>query len=59
MCITNRFLPILALFRSPYLKSATEIVLEGLKEIGALTDHTNQGLCDGSGHESTFPNWWI
>ena len=41
-CSTNRFLPILALFCSPYLESATEIVLEGLKEIGSLTWRVTQ-----------------
>jgi len=58
----NRFLPISAPFHSPYLESATGIILEDLKEIGAFTRqdlaipvfHTSTGkdLRDGSGDES-------
>jgi len=59
---TNRFLPISAPFHSPYLESATGIILEDLKEIGAFTRRdlaipvfhtsTGQDLRDGPGDES-------
>ncbi|PUU81782.1 fatty acid synthase beta subunit dehydratase [Tuber borchii] len=59
---TNRFLPISAPFHSPYLESATGIILEDLKEIEAFTRQdlaipvfhtsTGQDLRDGSGDES-------